>query len=210
MKATQIIAIGGGTGSGKSTLADVLSEKLDAHVIRIDDYYYPLNHLDFHEREQINFDAPDSIDHDLLIQKIETLVKGDSITKPIYDFTQHTRGFGEEIVTPSRYLIVDGLFALHWPGLLDHASLKVFVDTAYEHRFRRRLKRDIEERGRDQDEVTHRFENHVNPMHELYVEPTRQNADLIVSGDGSLEFAIDQVLNALYRSTSPSTTIFVS
>lgn len=189
-----LIAIAGGTGSGKSTLADALAAATRGVVIRIDDYYRPLNHLTFGERELVNFDAPDAIDHVLMTEHLSMLLDGQTIEKPVYDFTKHTRAvFGEEI-SPCSTIIVEGLFALYWAELNQLCGTKVFVETPYELRFMRRLRRDIDERGRDEDEVTTRFRSHVNPMHERFVQPTSANADVVVHGDRPLQDSLEQVL----------------
>lgn len=189
-----LIAIAGGTGSGKSTLADALAAATRGVVIRIDDYYRPLNHLTFGERELVNFDAPDAIDHVLMTEHLSMLLDGQTIEKPVYDFTKHTRAvFGEEI-SPCSTIIVEGLFALYWAELNQLCGTKVFVETPYELRFMRRLQRDIDERGRDEDEVTTRFRSHVNPMHERFVQPTSANADVVVHGDRPLQDSLEQVL----------------
>lgn len=184
--AHHIIAIAGGTGSGKSTLADKLSSHLSATILRIDDYYRPLNHLTFEERERVNFDSPEAIDHILLLEHLDLLTRGKSVEKPIYDFSKHTRAFVGATVEPAKFIIVEGLFALYWPELNEICDTRIFVETPKQTRFERRLKRDIEERGRDADEVTFRFHNHVNPMHELYVAPCRSKSTLTVSGEDAL------------------------
>lgn len=189
-----LIAIAGGTGSGKSTLADALAAATGGVVIRIDDYYRPLNHLTFEEREQVNFDAPDAIDHVLMIEHLSMLLGGQTVEKPIYDFTKHTRAvFGEEI-SPCPTIIVEGLFALYWAELNQLCGTKVFVETPYELRFMRRLRRDIDERGRDEHEVTTRFRSHVNPMHERFVQPNSACADVVVHGDRPLQESLELVL----------------
>jgi uridine kinase len=195
--ACKIIAIAGGTGSGKSTLADHLAHRLDAAVIRVDDYYRPLNHLTFEEREQVNFDAPDAIDHVLLTEQLSQLQRGQAIEKPIYDFSRHTRAVFGEVVEPKSTIIVEGLFALYWRDLNDLCDARIFVETPRDIRFERRLKRDIEERGRDEAEVTFRFNSHVNPMHDLYIQPTSSKADLIVHGNDRLENEINRAMNHL-------------
>lgn len=189
-----LIAIAGGTGSGKSTLADALAAAMGGVVIRIDDYYRPLNHLTFEERELVNFDAPDAIDHVLMVEQLTELLAGKMIEKPVYDFSKHTRAvFGEEI-SPAPVVIVEGLFALYWDDLNSLCTTRVFVDTDTELRFMRRLKRDIEERGRDEEEVTTRFRSHVNPMHERFVAPTVAKADIVVHGDQPMQQSLLAVM----------------
>ena len=189
-----LIAIAGGTGSGKSTLSDALAAATGGVVIRIDDYYRPLNHLTFGERELVNFDAPEAIDHVLMTEHLSMLLDGQTVEKPVYDFTKHTRAvFGEEI-SPCSTIIVEGLFALYWAELNQLCDTKVFVETPFELRFMRRLRRDIDERGRDEDEVTTRFRSHVNPMHERFVQPTCANADVVVHGDRPLRDGLELVM----------------
>lgn len=188
----RVIGIGGGTGSGKSTIANALASHLDAAVIRIDDYYRPYDHLTFEEREKINFDAPGSIDHQLLIDHINKLISGNTIEKPHYDFTRHTRAVFGDVIEPKNIIIIEGLFALHWIEINEIYYTTIFVETPLETRFARRLKRDIEERGRDEADVTFRFHSHVNPMHEIYVQPTAGRADLIVYGHQEFDLALDQ------------------
>lgn len=195
----RVIGIAGGTGSGKTTIANALAESLDAAVIRIDDYYRPLNHLTFEEREQVNFDAPESIDHVLLLEHLTLLCDGRTIEKPHYDFTRHTRAVFGDVVTPKAVIIVEGLFALHWPEVNDFYHTSIFVETPTETRFARRLKRDIEERGRDEAEVTFRFNSHVNLMHEIYVQPAAQRADLVVFGHDEFDLTLEAAKSHLHR-----------
>ena len=195
----RVIGIAGGTGSGKTTIANALAESLDAVVIRIDDYYRPLNHLTFEEREQVNFDAPESIDHVLLLEHLTLLCDGRTIEKPHYDFTRHTRAVFGDVVTPKAVIIVEGLFALHWPEVNDFYHTSIFVETPTETRFARRLKRDIEERGRDEAEVTFRFNSHVNLMHEIYVQPAAQRADLVVFGHDEFDLTLEAAMSHLHR-----------
>jgi uridine kinase len=200
----RIVAIAGGTGSGKSTLAHDLSKVLNAPVLSIDDYYRPQNHLSFDERLAVNFDEPAAIDQDFLLNQIEKLKQGETVIKPVYDFSQHTRAEASEIIEAGDTIIVEGLFAFAWEPLRNQSCLKIFVETPTEARFERRLKRDIEERGRDEEEVTTRFHNHVNPMHEIHVQPTSQFADVVVSGLDDPMKNLDRVLEIM-----PSTPVFL-
>ncbi len=196
----RVIGIGGGTGSGKSTIANALADRLDATVIRIDDYYHPFDHLTFEEREKINFDAPESIDHVLLMEHLTHLLEGNSIEKPHYDFSRHTRSVFGDLVHPRSTMIVEGLFALHWSEVNRLYHTSIFVETPYEVRFARRLKRDIEERGRDAADVTFRFHSHVNPMHEVYVQPTAAKADLVVYGHEEFSSTFESAMSHLLES----------
>lgn len=176
-------------------MADALAAATGGVVIRIDDYYRPLNHLTFEERELVNFDAPDAIDHVLLTEHLSMLLDGQTVQKPVYDFSKHTRAvFGEEI-SPCSTFIVEGLFALYWAELNLLCDAKVYVETPYELRFMRRMRRDIDERGRHEEEVTTRFRSHVNPMHERFVQPTCAFADIVVHGDRPLQESLESVLS---------------
>lgn len=166
-------------------------------MICVDDYYRPFDHLTFEEREQINFDSPDSIDHHFLVEQVRKLMEGQAIDKPVYDFSKHTRCVFGERVEPKETIIVEGLFALYWPELNELYSQSIFVQTCRENRFQRRLKRDIEERGRDRHDVTYRFNHHVDPMHEMYVAPTAAHAGLVVCGNEHFSEELAQVLDYL-------------
>ena len=196
----RVIGIAGGTGSGKTTIAHALADHLDAAIIRIDDYYRPFDHLTFEEREKINFDSPESVDHVLLQEHLTLLCGGQAIEKPHYDFTRHTRAVFGDVVTPKLVIIVEGLFALHWDELNDFYHTTVFVDTPTAIRFERRLKRDIEERGRDAHDVTFRFNSHVNPLHEIYVQPTAAKADLVVHGHDDFDRTLEMAKSHLHQS----------
>ena len=196
----RVIGIGGGTGSGKTTIAEALAARLDAAILRIDDYYRPFDHLTFEERERINFDAPESIDHHLLMEHLAQLLVGETVEKPHYDFSRHTRSVFGHVVHPKSVVIVEGLFALHWPEINALYQTSIFVETPRDIRFARRLKRDIEERGRDAHDVTFRFDSHVNPMHEIYVQPTSLKADLVVYGHQEFTVTFDAALSHVAES----------
>lgn len=180
--AIRVIGIAGGTGSGKTTLARSLSAQFNAVSICVDDYYRPLDHLTKAERDKVNFDEPGAIDHELLIAHVHELRSGNGVLKPLYDFTRHTRHEHGEWLDPAETLIVEGIFALYWPALNDLYDHSVFVETEEVLRFERRLWRDIHERGRDEQEVRDRFMNHVAPMHNLHVQPTKNYAHCVISG----------------------------
>ena len=190
----RVIAIAGGTGSGKSTLARAVAEPLGAQILAIDDYYRPLNHLTFEERDRVNFDDPAAIDDDLLLAHVASLLAGQAVQKPRYDFSRHTRYASDEIFEPGALLIVEGIFALCWPRLNALCAERIFVDAPVDLRFQRRLERDVMERGRDTLEVTRRFRNHVEPMHRLHVEPTRARSTLVLRGDGPLDTSMNELL----------------
>lgn len=191
---THFVPIAGGTGSGKTTLARAVAAQIQAPIISIDDYYRPLDHMTFEEREKVNFDCPDAIDHDLLISHLQTLLEGRPIELPQYDFSRHTRAPRQEHLEPAPVVLIEGIFALCWAELNELCPIRVYVETPKLLRFQRRLERDVSERGRSIEEVTHRFHSHVNPMHELYVEPTKHSSTLIVSGIDPIEETSAHVL----------------
>lgn len=194
---TTIIGVAGGTASGKTTLASKLfleSKKYGSvAVIRVDDYYKCLDHLPIEERKKVNFDHPNAYDVDLLINHLNNLKNGISINKPTYDFTIHTRSKYVEVVDPCNVIIVEGIMAFAIPELRDMFDIKVFVDTPDDIRFIRRLKRDVEHRGRTMESVINQYLTVVRPMHQTFVEPSKIFADIIVptGGENNSNIAIN-------------------
>ncbi len=199
-----IIGIAGGTASGKTSVAQKLYEMAQplgsVTVIRLDDYYKDLSNLTLEERRQTNFDHPDAYDIDLLISDLTKLMNGESIQKPIYDFVNSVRTKEFEEVKPSDVIIVEGILTFHYAKLLKLFSMKIYVDTPDDIRFIRRLKRDVNERGRNINNVIQQYLTTVRPMHIKYVEPSKQKADIIVPEGGHNEVAID-ILSTKIKST---------
>lgn len=199
----KIIGIAGGTASGKTTIAKRLKELAEPHgkvaMLRLDDYYKDMKHLTLEQRRQINFDHPDSYDIDLLIKHINDLQNNIQIQKPVYDFVYSIRSDETELVDPSDLIIVEGILAFCFPELLELFDMKIFVDTPDDIRFIRRLKRDIEKRGRTIESVVNQYFTTVRPMHHTFVEPSKRNADIIVPEGGKNEVAID-ILSTKLRS----------
>ncbi len=189
-----VIGVAGGSGSGKSTFAENLKKRFpdEVTIIKSDNYYLPHDDLTLAERTHLNFDAPDAIDFDLLAAHLEALKAGERVTIPIYDFSIHTRKDETETVTPTPILIVDGILVLHHERIRSLCDLKVYVDTDADERILRRMRRDIVERGRTIDSVIEQYLATVKPMHNLYVEPTKYRADIVVNG-GMSAVAIDLV-----------------
>lgn len=182
-----VIGIAGGTASGKSTLVDeiaYLSGVDMVAVLRQDNYYKDQSDLSLEERLLTNYDHPESIDNDLLVEHVETLLRGQAVEMPQYDFKSHSRMSESTPVEPKKVVVVEGILALAIPELRDLMDLKIFVDTDHDLRLLRRLRRDIEERGRTFDSVTRRYLEHVRPMHIEFVEPSKQHADLVVPHGG--------------------------
>ena len=183
MAAPYIIGIAGPSGSGKSTIAGLVAKEIGAQIFSLDSYYHELSHLTYEERCKANFDHPDSLDSKLLSEHLHALSRGESIVRPIYDFSIHTRAKETERVTPGDYLIVEGIFALVWDHIRELYGTKVFVEAGHKLCLGRRIKRDIEERGRTEESVLAQYEATVRKMMDLYIKPTKQYADMILSGD---------------------------
>lgn len=192
---TKIIGIAGGTASGKTTVARRLKSLTESYgsviAMRLDDYYKDLKHLTLEERRRVNFDHPDAYDFDLFISDLKKLMNGETIKKPVYDFVNSIRSDKTEIVKPASIIIVEGIMIFTNEELLKLFDMKVYVDTPDDIRFIRRLRRDIEDRGRTIDSVINQYLTTVRPMHLTFVEPSKRKADIIVPEGGKNEVAID-------------------
>ncbi|HLR45579.1 MAG TPA: uridine kinase [Deinococcales bacterium] len=195
-----VIGLAGGTGSGKTTITHALLESAadKAAVIPQDAYYRSHPDLPFEERALINYDEPAAFDTPLLVSQLKDLAAGQAVERPVYDFSRHLRS-GKTILVESRPLIiVEGILALHEASLRALFDVRVFVDAPADERFIRRLERDVRERQRSAESVISQYRATVRPMHDLYVEPSRQHADLIVPEGGRNEVAL-RVLAAFVR-----------
>lgn len=178
-----VIGIAGGSGSGKSTVTRQVLASVGADMTAVlfqDDYYLDQTHLSPEERSKTNYDHPDAFDWPLMMQHVQALRSGQSIEMPTYDFTQHNRDTQTITVLPAPIIVIEGLFALYDAELRKMMSLKIFVDTASDVRFIRRLQRDIAERGRTADSVIAQYLETVRPMHKQFIEPTKRYADVIL------------------------------
>jgi uridine kinase len=192
------VGLAGCSGSGKTTLAAELARTLGGIHFHLDNYYRDLSHLPFAERIRQNFDDPALIESPLLAAHVAALARGESIERPLYDFSTHTRVQGRtEHVMAGPFLIVEGLFALHYPELLPLYQLRVYIDTPDTLCFERRMKRDIEQRGRTAESVREQYEATVRPASVAYVRPSAAHADLIVDGNGSLDWKVERVVTEL-------------
>ena len=190
---TTIIGIAGGTGSGKSPFTNRLKAYFGDRITVMyhDNYYRPHDDLPFEERQKINYDHPDSLETDLLIEHLKALREGKAIDCPTYDFAHHTRAKKIVRVEPSRVIIVEGILILQDPRLRDLFDIKIFVEADADERILRRVTRDIKERGRSLENIMEQYLTTVKPMHYLYVEPTKTVADLILnSGLNDVAFDI--------------------
>ncbi len=193
-----LLAIAGASGSGKTTLAEELARELEGTHFHLDHYYRDLGHLPPESRAQQNFDHPDQIEHGLLLEHLRELVAGRSVDRPCYDFARHTRIPQQtERVSEPHVLLLDGIFALHWPEIRALASLSVYVDTPDELCYERRLRRDVRERGRVPEQVAAHYAATVRPMAERFVRPSARWADVVVDGTSALDWSIEQVLAVL-------------
>ncbi len=178
-----IIGIAGGTGSGKTTVVSQIIEELpkdEVCVISQDSYYKDTSHLLFDERTKINFDHPKAIDFDLLEKHLKELKKGNTIEQPIYSFVEHNRT-GKTITTkPRKVIIVEGILILTHPEVRELFDINIYVHADSDERLIRRLKRDMAERGRDLEEVLNRYQTTLKPMHQQFIEPTKEYADIII------------------------------
>lgn len=191
-----IIGIAGGTGCGKTTVVNQILEQLpegEVGVISQDSYYKDTSHLSYDERVKINFDHPRSIDFTLLENHLKELKQGHNIEQPVYSFVKHNRT-GDTILTkPRKVMIVEGILILTNPELRDMFDIKIFVHADSDERLIRRLKRDIAERGRDLDEVLSRYQNTLKPMHQQFIEPMKEYADIIIPNNKYNTVAVDIV-----------------
>ncbi len=178
-----VIGIAGGTGSGKTTVVNNILRDLNAKsviVISQDNYYKDHPDLSFDERSKINFDHPRSIDFELLKEHVALLKSGVSIEQPVYSFITHSRKEETILTHPQSVVIVEGILVLTDPDLRDLFDVKIFVHADSDERLIRRVRRDIQERGRDLDEVLTRYQKTLKPMHQQFIEPSKNYADIII------------------------------
>ncbi len=183
LKPMLVIGIAGGTGSGKTTVVNKILHELKDQEIAIlsqDAYYRDNSHLAFSEREKINYDHPRSVDFELLVNHLRELKKGKLIEQPVYSYAKHTRLDRFTTIFPKDVIIVEGILVFTDKALLDEFDIKVFVHTDPDERLIRRIRRDVEERGRDLDEILTRYTSTLRPMHNQFIEPTKSYADIII------------------------------
>lgn len=189
-----LIGITGGTGSGKSTVAmEIFSSLPEKNIVIIeqDSYYKDQGNLSFKERVKTNYDHPFAFDNDLLIEHLTTLMNGNSIEKPIYDFEEHTRKKETIVVCPKDIIILEGILILDDERIRNLLDIKIFVDTDSDVRIIRRITRDIKERGRTLDSVIEQYMTTVRPAHMQFIEPSKRYADIIIPEGGYNKVAID-------------------
>ena len=191
-----IIGIAGGTGCGKTTVVNQIINELsegEVGVISQDSYYKDTTHLTYEERVKINFDHPRSIDFNLLASHLKELKNNKPIHQPIYSFVKHNRTGDTVLTHPRKVMIVEGILILTNSELRNMFDIKIFVHADSDERLIRRLKRDISERGRDIDEVLLRYQNTLKPMHNQFIEPMKEYADIIIPNNKYNTVAVDIV-----------------
>lgn len=190
-----LIGIAGGTASGKTSIAKHIQERFDNYksviILRQDDYYKDQSHMEMEERVKTNYDHPFAFDNELLISDMKKLLNNEAIKKPIYDFSVHNRSSETEIIEPCDVIVLEGLFVLESQELRNLLDIKVYVDTDADIRFIRRLVRDINERQRTLESIISQYTTTVRVMHELFIEPSKRYADIIIPEGGQNTVAID-------------------
>jgi uridine kinase len=202
--ASFVIGVAGGSGSGKTTVVRRIVDSLGPEQVTLldhDRYYRDRNDLRLEERAALNYDHPDALETDLLVQHVRALKGGTPVNVPQYDFTRHARLSETEVFQPRRALIVEGILVFTDAALRELMDIKVFVDTDSDTRFIRRLQRDVAERGRTMESVIDQYQTTVKPMHLEFVEPSKRYADVIIPLGGHNTVAVDLLLTML-RSVS--------
>lgn len=196
-----IIGIAGGSGSGKTTVARKITEKIHDHVVVVsqDSYYKDQSHLPLEERQALNFDHPNAIDWDLLVQNVRALKEGNDVEQPVYSYITCSRSTTETVhISPAPIIIVEGILIFNCPELVNELDIKVFVDADDDDRLMRVIARDIRERGKDVEWVMDRYTKTVKPMYLQFIEPSKRVADIIVPQGGHNRVAI-QILTATIK-----------
>ena len=196
-----VIGIAGGTGSGKTTLMKNIMERFGdvVTVLSHDNYYRRHDELTYEERCKINYDEPAALETDLMAHHLDLLRQGQSILCPVYDFAQHNRSNDTIEVVPKRVIIVEGILIFENEPLRNLMDIKIFVDTDADVRLCRRIKRDVNKRGRTLESVLTQYQETVKPMHEKYVEPSKKYADIVVPEGGKNLVALDMIMGRIAR-----------
>lgn len=194
MKSAILIGVAGGTGSGKTSMAKNIVKDFDPSqvvIIEQDSYYHDLNHIPMDARNHHNFDRPEAYDFDLLKNHMKAIQNGECVEVPIYDYKTHTRKIETVHVYGQKIVVLEGIMVLFDPELRSLMDIKVYIETAPDIRFIRRLMRDINQRGRSVESVINQYIDTVRPMHEQFVEPTKQYADIIIPEGGNNTVVVD-------------------
>ena len=196
-----VIGIAGGTGSGKTTLMKNIISRFDGDVTVLshDNYYKRHDELAYEERCQLNYDEPDALETDLMAAHLEALRRGEAIHCPVYDFTVHNRSDETVKILPQKVIIVEGILIFENEPLRNLMDIRIFVDTDADVRLCRRIKRDVNKRGRTLESVLTQYQQTVKPMHEKYVEPSKKFADIVVPEGGKNYVALDMIMGRIQR-----------
>ena len=200
MKNCILVGVAGGSGSGKTTVANNLVKAFkaeDAALVEQDAYYRELINMTMEEKAKVNFDHPDSIEFELLRKHLESLKNGESIERPIYDFTTHSRKEGTVKINPSKIIVVEGILIFAVPEIRELFDVKIFVDTDTDEMILRRIERDMNERGRSLESVRDQYLATVKPMYLEFCEPSKRYADIIIPRGGENKVAVDMVISTL-------------
>ena len=196
-----VIGIAGGTGSGKTTLMKNLISQFGGNVTVLshDNYYRRHDELTYEERCKINYDEPAALETDLMARHLDQLRRGEAIDCPVYDFTLHNRSYETVRIEPRPVIIVEGILIFENEALRSLMDIKIFVDTDADVRLCRRIKRDVNKRGRTLESVLTQYQTTVKPMHERYVEPSKKHADIVVPEGGKNFVALDMIIGRIQR-----------
>ena len=200
IKAPFIIGVAGGTGSGKTTVSRRIHDAISVeHIsyLQHDSYYHDLSHLPIEERAKCNYDHPDSLDTPLLVRHLRRLSAWRAVDIPVYDFATHTRRPITQRVEPARVILIEGILVFAESELRQLMDMRIYVDTDADIRFIRRLRRDVDERGRTLDSVIHQYMGTVRPMHLEFVEPSKRYADIIVPEGGNNRVAMELIISRI-------------
>jgi uridine kinase len=202
MAAPYLIGIAGFSGSGKTTVANALAKLLSGTIFSLDAYYHDYPHLSYEERCRLNYDHPEIIDGAMIAEHLSALRQRRSIERPVYDFATHARAPHVEIMHPADFIIVEGLFTLHWPEVRRLFGTTVYMEATHDVCLPRRERRDVEERGRTPESIHAQYSATVQPMADQFILPTRQFADLIIPCTGRTQEAVETILTHVRRSAT--------
>ena len=207
-----VIGIAGGTGSGKSTLMEELVKRFgeEVTVLSHDNYYRRRDGISMKDRQKINYDEPAALETDLMAHHLDQLRHGETVECPVYDFTQHNRSDKTKTLVPKRVIIVEGILIFENKELRDLMDIRIFVDTDADVRLCRRIARDVNERGRTLESVLDQYQTTVKPMHELYVEPSKKFANIVVPEGGRNLVALDMILTRIQKHLTETEDVCVT
>ena len=196
-----VVGVAGGSGSGKTTLVNNLVTRFgdQVSIVHHDNYYRAHDDLTYEERTRLNYDCPEAFETEMMVEHLHLLRQGRSVHSPVYDFTVHNRRGETVVIEPRPVILVEGILIFAEKALLDLMDIKVFVDTDADVRLARRVVRDVESRGRTVRSIVDQWQTTVKPMHEMYVEPSKKSADIIVPEGGDNPVALDLITGKIER-----------